>query len=904
MIWEIKNKKWGMRNGKSIILISYFLIFISYFLLSDAKGATVSDVEIHGLYSIEKEELLDLLCFKPGNPIDAIKIRQGIKRAFLKGLFDDISIETTDREKTRVIINVKERDFIDKVYVEGDYDLSRKFIKNTFLLKEGQIMRYDMIEDSIEQLRNQIANRGYPHTRINIKIERTKTPCKVNLHIQIQTGEPERIRKIIISGGPEEIKRGISLSEGDIYDQMKLEKDLEKIKLQYKKDGYVKTTIGPYTFEDGILNIFFHPGKHLKISVKGNGVISTKNLMKEMPFFEAGDFNNSLVEEAVNKMLSLYHQKGYTFAQIAPVITSENDLIGLNFFVFEGKKVEVRAISFNGISLPENRLKEAMSLREGEIYNPDLLDTDREGIEELYHALGYLTASVDKFRTKYEEGSQEIDIHIKVQEGVKTEIARVDFDGPHLVTEEELRKVIGIKPGAPYNEVDISDARYRIIQLYNSRGFTDAVVSVKRDFEGQKASLTFQILEGDITYFGKTIVTGNLSTRYEVIKRESEHHEGMPFDPGIIAKERHDLYKLGLFTNVNMELLDRYDHKRDLLIHVNEGNAGAVEFGFGYADYERLRGFIEVSYRNLWGMNRQSSLRFELSSLDRRYILQYLEPWFLNKQIPFRVFLLYENRKEVNIDTRETRYRLTRYGATAGVEKKLSDTLKGELYYEFSNVETFDVQPDVILSREDTETLTISALRPGLIYDTRDNPIDPKKGIFSGISLKYTSPILLSETNFLKLLFHGSIYHQIYKPFVVAISLRGGFAWGYHGTENLPIVERFFLGGRTTVRGYEQDTLGPKGPDGNPTGGNAFLLGNLEIRSSLGKGIGIVTFLDTGNVWQKAKDTEFGNLKYTAGLGLRYNTPVGPIRIDYGHKLQRKKGESSGELHFSIGQAF
>lgn len=303
-------------------------------------------------------------------------------------------------------------------------------------------------------------------------------------------------------------------------------------------------------------------------------------------------------------------------------------------------------------------------------------------------------------------------------------------------------------------------------------------------------------------------------------------------------------------------------------------------------------------------MNRQSSIRFELSSLDRRYILQYLEPWFLNKQIPFRVFLLYEDRKEVNIDTRETRYRLTRYGATVGIEKKLSDTLKTELYYEFSNVDTFDVQPDVILSREDTETLAISAIRPGLIYDTRDNPIDPKKGIFSGISVKYTSPILLSETNFLKLLFHGSIYHQIHKRFVLAISLRGGFGWGYHGTEDLPIVERFFLGGRTTVRGYEQDTLGPKGSDGNPTGGNAFLIGNLEIRSSLGKGIGIVAFLDSGNVWQRTQDTEFGSLKYTAGLGFRYNTPVGPIRIDYGHKLQREKGESSGELHFSIGHAF
>src|SRR4030043_1037925 len=296
-----------MNTRYSSLISRHSLLFLFCFLfiyIPLATGATVSEVEIHGLSFIEKEELLDLLCFKPGNPIDAVTVRQGIKRAFLKGAFDDISIETTDEEKTRVIINVKERDFIEKVYVEGDYDLSRKFIKTTFLLKEGHTIRSDMIEDAIQQLRNQIASRGYPHPSINVKIERTKAHCRVNLRLQIQTGEPEKIRKIIISGGPEEIKRRISLSEGDIYDQVELEKDLQKIKTQYKKDGYVKTNIGPYTFSDGTLNIFFHPGEHLMISVEGNSVISKKDLIKAWPFFEAGDLNTILVEEAERSHVS------------------------------------------------------------------------------------------------------------------------------------------------------------------------------------------------------------------------------------------------------------------------------------------------------------------------------------------------------------------------------------------------------------------------------------------------------------------------------------------------------------------------------------------------------------------------------------------------------------------------
>ena len=218
-------------------------------------------------------------------------------------------------------------------------------------------------------------------------------------------------------------------------------------------------------------------------------------------------------------------------------------------------------------------------------------------------------------------------------------------------------------------------------------------------------------------------------------------------------------------------------------------------------------------------------------------------------------------------------------------------------------VNTFDVKPDVVLTREDTGTLAISGIRPGLIYDTRDNPFDPRKGVLAGITMKVASGILFSETNFAKLAFNASFYKELSKRFVFAYSFRGGVAQGFGDTRELPIVERFFLGGRDTVRGYAQDTLGPKGADGTPTGGNVFLLTNLELRTSLGRGFGLVTFVDAGNVWLKAGDMDL-SLKYTAGLGLRYSTPVGPLRIDYGHKLNREKGESSGEIHFSIGQAF
>jgi len=900
MRWEIRNSAWKRWSRPFLLFISTFIVFIFFFLPLKALGSIVSEIKINGLSSIKKDELLFLLDIKVDSPIDPDKAREGIKRAFLKGIFEDISVEVTDGEKVKVTITVRERVFINKVLIEGDYSLSRKFIKNNFTLREGQVLRQDLIEPAMKKLQQDIVRRGFPHASIEVKTEKLKKPYRTNLHLWVYTGEPEMIKEIIISGGTDETKRLMKLSGGDIYDQTALGNDIERIKIYYRKNGYFHPRIGPHTFTAGTLNIPVDPGKCLFISTEGNSVFSTKTLRKEMPFFEAENFNDDLVEEAVSKILSLYHTKGYPFAQVAPVITSKDDTINLSLFIFEGKKVKVGSINFSGVSLLKNNLKEVMSLKKGGLYNPDLIDTDRETIIELYNALGYLEAVIEEFEATYNEHSEEMEINIKILEGSKTEIGRITIIGTSCIPEEEITKTIKIKPGDPYNEVDITDARYRVIQLYNSRGLADALVFVKRDFENHRVSLTFQIHEGGITIFGKTIVSGNSTTRYEVVKRELRHQEGSAFDYPLLQRERQNIYKSGLFTDVDIEVLDRYDNKRDTLIKLKEGNAGAVEFGFGYADYEKFRGFLDLSYRNLWGMNRQASFRLELSSIEKRSILEYLEPRFLDKQMPFRVILLYEDRKEVNIDTRDTLYRLNRYSAAAGIEKKLSDNLKTELYYEFSFTDTFDVQPDVFLSKEDTGTLAISALKPGIIYDTRDNPFDPRKGILSVISLKATSPLLLSETNFLKLLFQGSAYQQLSKQFVAALSLRGGLAWGYHGTEELPIVERFFLGGRTTVRGYEQDTLGPKGP----TGGNAFLCGNIELRSYLGKGIGIVAFLDGGNVWQKVQDIEFGSIKYTTGLGLRYNTPVGPIRVDYGHKLQREKGESAGELHFAIGHAF
>lgn len=899
--------------------LSFCLYFCLFLFPPAAYAATIGRIDIEGLHSIDREEMLDMLGLKEGALLDAGIIRAAIKRAFRKGIFDDISIEASDSAPSVVTVQVREKDMISRIVIQGNYPLSARRVRELLLLKEGEVMRQELVVQAAAELKNSFAELGFPEAVIDISYSPDqKRHHNINLVIAVETGAPLVIKGVRIKGTELVRADDIGLSVNDVYDQVRLRKGLQRLRERLKKEGYLKPLTGPYSFQEGILVIQIDPGKRLETVVDGNAAITTRRLEKEMPFFDAEVFNNEAVDEAVNRMLALYHSEGYSHAQIAPVVMSDQQQYQVTFFVYEGRQTRIRSIRFAGASLSPEILQSALELKVGGPYNPDLKRRDRDTLGEYYAALGYLEASAGEFEVRLDEASGQADLIIPISEGMLTTIGSIEIKGVNQDKREQLLSLIPLREGQPYNDVEISDARFRIIDHYARDGYAAIDVVIQRTIEQYSARLVFAVAEGRRITIGKTIIAGNERTKYRVLKREIAHDEDSPYSFNILGQERQKLYKLGLFTEVDIEAFDAGDDRRDLLVRVREGNAGAFEFGFGYAEYERFRSFFEIGYRNLFGMNRLGQFRAELSSLERRLIFQYHEPWALGSALPLRTVFLYEQKKELTIPGRVVRYELERYALNVGVEKKLTDRLKGELYYEYSLVGTTNVQPDVILSREDVGTLSISSVRLALLYDSRDNPFEPKKGIFAGVAVKIASPVLFSEAHFMKMTVFAGYFKQLHKRLVLGLSARGGFAFGLGETTELPIVERFFLGGRSSVRGYAQDALGPKGSDGNPTGGNAFAMGNVELRTDIGKGISLVSFLDFGSVWINTRDFSLNDMQYTAGLGLRYATPVGPLRVDYGYKLKRAdicvdrpfpsppqcSPESRGVIHFSIGHAF
>jgi outer membrane protein insertion porin family len=910
-----------MRFFGAIVLFIFFSPLFAY--CNDYSGMPIVAIEVEGVKTVKPDVLISLMGIEIGEPYNQEKIRQGIKRTFLKGIFEDIAVDAEKFEEgVKLRYLIKEKVFINRINFKGNELISSRKLRRGITLKEGDEYRREKLKDLEEEIKALYRKRGYRKTGLKVDVEEIG-PYRGNLLIDIQEGQGTRVKGIEIKGEPffeiGEILPLLRLKNGDILDIGQLDKGLEGVREFYRNNKYLSPEIGPpeieYIDEEAFIKISIRAGLKVNIGFKGNTRFSSDRLINELPFVEEGVFSEEVIQDGVDRIIELYRKEGYYSCRISVDTKRSEDKkeIDITFSISEWEKLRIKSITFEGNSaVSSDKLKTLMTLKEEGIFTPGYfddatLDKDLESIEDLYRGLGYLSAKA-KGEITFNESRTEAFINISINEGIQSRVEGIEIEGSTVFSKEELLNALYLKKGMPYNDIDLGEDRYRILSLYSKKGYIYAEVDAKRTFseDSSQAFISFKIYEGKPVTICKVIIRGNQDTKDKVIRRELLVRDGDLYDQEGILKSVQRVYRLGLFSQVRFEPVDTYRRleKKDMLLTVKERKAGVLEFGMGYGDYDRFRGFIEVSHKNIGGYNRHISLRAEASSIEKRYALGFKEPWFLNNPVDFRASLLREEKRSINIETKETRYETRRIAGLAGIEKGITDTLKGSFLYQYEEVETFNIRPGAILTRGDIGTFGISSINPSIILDTRDDPFNPSSGLLSGLMLKFATRYFGSEVELYKITLQGGFYLKLWDGTVLALSGKGGLGRGFGRTDEVPIIERFFLGGRTTVRGYAQDTLGPKGPDGTPTGGNTLLLFNGELRFSLPKDFGLVGFVDAGNVWISPSSTKTTGLKYTVGIGLRYETPVGPLRLDYGHKIEREPGESRGELHFAIGHAF
>ncbi|HDN95134.1 MAG TPA: outer membrane protein assembly factor BamA [Nitrospirae bacterium] len=889
------------------IIAAVIIMFFCVLPVSGAfSGTTIRKVEYVGLTRIDGEELTDIMSIRAGDVFDSNILHKAVKRAFKKGVFRDIRVESEvygDGIKLRFVL--EEIPLIRKIIVNGNEHFSSGRIKDIIPFRTKEDFMEELTASAESDIIHFYNRKGFADARVEIVPKAEGETSLVDLFVNITEGTPLVINKIETD---ESAKKRMKLSEGDIFDRDILEKDIKKLIGYYKSKNYIDPVVGPYEFMDGILVVPVKTGPKLELIFKGNTVYDNDELEKEVSFIDDRTVTEDILRETAERIRKLYLNKGYYYAQVASGIEKGKGYIRVSFIIFEGKKVILRKVDLEGVSFSRDVIMDIISLKVNKPYDKTMLESSIESLTRFYNALGYLNMSAKDVVEEFDEKGG-MNVRFVIDEGIQTRIKEIMISGNKGISEDEIRKAADIYIEAAYNLIDIGDARYRVISLYRRHGYVDAVVDVESRVSGGNALLDLRITENEPSVIGKVILRGNYKTKPKIIKREFGIQEGDPYDFEKLLKIKQRLYKLGIFNEVSIDPYDTGTNAggslvKDVIVTLKEGKPGSVEVGVGYGEYEEFRTSADIRYSNLGGYNREVGLKAEYSSVEERYVFHFMEPWLFNRSdLTFNMFLMQEAARKVNIDTNDVLYMIDRRSFLFDIEKEITSRLKANLSYEYAFIDTKDVVPGIILTKEDTGTLGIGSVSTSMFYDTRDNPFNPESGSINGIVLKVASNAFLSETEYFKGTLQSSWYFRLMKKVVFAASIKGGAAYAFGGAKELPLIERFFLGGRTTVRGYSHDTLGPKGGNNDPTGGNAFALVNAELRFDVGKGFGLVTFVDGGNVWRLV-DEAGTELKYTAGAGLRYNTPVGPLRLDYGRKLRKENGLSQGEVHFSFGHAF
>jgi outer membrane protein insertion porin family len=573
--------------------------------------------------------------------------------------------------------------------------------------------------------------------------------------------------------------------------------------------------------------------------------------------------------------------------------------------------------------LPSLRAKFLRSAR----YNEAGLQAELDVLRGAYRAVGFRRASVTLSRAEVDAERRRARLTIEIVEGPRTYVRSVAFDGNAVLPTPTLDEVVRLRPGNPFNADLLKADSYRIYALYADLGYTYAKVVVDSHTVADSIEIAYEIDENGIAYVGSIEIAGNARTLGKAIRRELLFEEGDPFRRDRVLESRSRLYRTGLFRQVTFETkgLEEESTYVDVVVRVSERQQRWIGIGVGYGTLDFFRVSGDWNHRNLFGSLIEGEFRVVASRLfseqdnNVRADFTITEPWLFGTRTEGAASLFHEARDienfEVLVGPRTGdvigSYRLRETGLRLTASREVTRRVRATLGFNLTTAKPEDpsepVDPE-LLGREVKRSFDFTAERNG-----RNRFFDPTEGSVIRGSVEWAGPVG-GDSKFLR--GRGAI--AVYRPAIFGTTLAGRVEVGSIRTlsdsTGIPDHERFRLGGATTVRGYDEEEIGP---------GNFLMISNLEWRVPLVWKLSTVVFLDGGNTWGElddvrgldfrltadSEDVGGGDVRYSAGTGLRLATPVGPARLDWGRRLKRgitPSGtiEDPWAIHLSLGQAF
>ncbi|MEO7652704.1 MAG: translocation/assembly module TamB domain-containing protein [Bryobacteraceae bacterium] len=719
----------------------------------------------------------------------------------------------------------------------------------------------------------------------------------------------------------EKLLSTLKVKPGKQYDFFKLRQGLDRIQNLYRKEDLLESRIRmSRTVEnqqvDLTLNI--QPGSAVKFVFEGYD--PSGGLRKKVrDIWASGVFDTQRAEESVTAIRKALVSDKYFQPEVTyKISTGSGTGKSVLFDIERGPKFDKVKLVFEGaIGIKPSDLKDKIETAKltTDVY------VDPRKVNDLlaryYREEGFLDATVTGPSRELNASTRAGVIVFQIAEGPQYKVAKLEFDGNKAYTDEELAKDLPLQTGEPYKPGLREQSIQKVQGLYERKGYNDSELTYRlvRHSESGNLDIAFQVTENRQSIVREVRISGNDHTSEKLIRSQIPLAPGDVLDLSKLTRSRLNLYGTGAYSLVDIEreVLDTNEaaEQKPVRLSVRVRELQPYEFRYGaYLDTDRGPGGIfDISNRNSLGSARIVGLRGRWDADLHEARLYFSQPLLL--RFPVRTIGETFFRRELR-----DAFITDRRGFSVQQEARFRQHYILNYGYRLEAAKTFDKEPDPVLGDLEPIRTRIAPLTLSISRESRDDILDATRGRFTSHSLEYAPSFVGSQLRFLKYFGQYFQYVPLSKPtvipftkgarktrFVYAGGLRIGLAKGLGGQVLIP-SERFFAGGGTSIRGFSQDFAGPLDFTGLPRGGNAVLVVNNEIRVPLFSIFDGVGFVDFGNVYSKASDFSFTGIRKTAGLGLRVRTPYFVLRLDYGLKLDRRTGESSGKLFFSIGQAF
>lgn len=862
---------------------------------------------------------------KINEPISRYKIRKSIENIYSLGDYSHIVVEkeityeyaTGEIERVDYTVKLKfwlkSKTLIKDIKIRGNRHISSGEILSAIRLKPGSEYVKSVVHKDLKEIEEVYRKHGYFKTVAKLTQVKTVENGKVSLKFFVLEKEGADLRSIEFSGNSaissKKLLKQMKTSEDTRYNYEILKTDIEQLKELYRDYGYLTVEIEDpkvmYDSQENAIDIIIPISEGPKLDVRFIMVnealdedIDREELKKQIALYRRNNYSRFTLEKSAAEIESFYRQKGYYNAEVNYDVQEElPERVIIRFEIDSGELLTIAKISIEGNhQFSDQKLLEKMETKEKSLFALPLLgwlfsrgifdrhqfENDLRAIRVLYRQHGYQKVRVD-YEKPIEIRKGKMYIKIRIHEGPQTLINQVSLNGNEVFKSEDIIPKFAAKEGEPYNQELLSRDVAFLRSLYSEKGYIYA--NIKPVF--QEGVLTYYINEGKQAKVGELYFSGNERTEDSVLLREFKN---FGIDTGEILNLKklnqcqQRLYTLGLFKTVMFDIQGRTEAKEvlDIDLKVTERNPGTINVSGGYSPSEGIRGTFEIAYNNLYGRGTRIGTKLRIGTRGNLYEGRLIEPYFLNTRTRFSVRAFQDNLKEKN-NIRAT-------GGSVNLAKLIGLYNNISLEYKYQDLRS---------TRQELQT-TVSSISIGVNRDTRNHFLSPSSGSLHDVVFEYAGGLLSGETSFAKLRTTNKYYRSIKDNITVALALRTGYEEGLRSYRKKEIIsfERFFAGGSTTIRGYSERLLGP---------GDLMFIFNAELRFPIYKWFSGATFFDSGNVWDKLRFSEIkDNLpKSAVGLGVRVDTPIGPVRVDYGYPISRIKDSGiPGKLYIALGHAF